>query len=202
MWVRVPLPRQERVGGINMTETELMQRAKTYIDKLANGINPLDDTVIDDSDVINNVRLSRCLFYVSDVLRQVIENGGSVRTKTSKPKKTAFTISFEDAQKFEFSDVPISVSEIAKRINAINSSDDMKKLTYKNITDWLVDAGILCVETHQDGKTSKSPTDSGRKIGITTEERTGAGGKYTAVLYNRSAQQFIIDNIDSVINMI
>lgn len=111
-----------------MTETELMQRAKTYIDKLANGINPLDDTVIDDSDVINNVRLSRCLFYVSDVLRQVIENGGSVRTKTSKPKKTAFTISFEDAQKFEFSDVPISVSEIAKRINAINSPDDMKNL--------------------------------------------------------------------------
>ena len=128
MWVRVPLLRQERVGGINMTETELMQRAKTYIDKLANGINPLDDTVIDDSDVINNVRLSRCLFYVSDVLRQVIENGGSVRTKTSKPKKTAFTISFEDAQKFEFSDVPISVSEIAKRINAINSPDDMKNL--------------------------------------------------------------------------
>lgn len=84
MWVRVPLPRQERVGGINMTETELMQRAKTYIDKLANGINPLDDTVIDDSDVINNVRLSRCLFYVSDVLRQVIENGRQRQGKNLK----------------------------------------------------------------------------------------------------------------------
>ena len=59
-----------------MTDLEVMQRAKTYIDKLANGINPLDDTTLLGNDIVNNVRISRCLFYVSDVLRQVIENGG------------------------------------------------------------------------------------------------------------------------------
>lgn len=57
-----------------MTELAKMQRAKMYIDKLANGINPIDDTPAADSDIINNVRLSRCLFYASDVLRQVIDN--------------------------------------------------------------------------------------------------------------------------------
>ena len=59
-----------------MTDLETMQRAKMYIDKLAQGINPLDDSAIPEGDIINNVRLSRCLFYVSDVLRQVIDNGG------------------------------------------------------------------------------------------------------------------------------
>ena len=59
-----------------MTELEKIERARMYIDKLANGINPIDDTVVPDGDIINNVRLSRCLFFVSDVLRQVIENGG------------------------------------------------------------------------------------------------------------------------------
>ena len=61
-----------------MTELEKMQRAKMYIDKMANGINPIDDAPAADSDMINNVRLSRCLFYVSDILRQVIDNNGIV----------------------------------------------------------------------------------------------------------------------------
>ncbi len=42
-----------------MTELEIMQRAKAYIDQLANGINPIDGTCVADSDVINNVRISR-----------------------------------------------------------------------------------------------------------------------------------------------
>lgn len=52
-----------------MTELEKIAYAKTYIEKLANGINPLTDQPVPDSDSINNVRISRCLFYVSDILR-------------------------------------------------------------------------------------------------------------------------------------
>lgn len=33
-----------------MTELEIMQRAKAYIDQLANGINPIDGTSVADSD--------------------------------------------------------------------------------------------------------------------------------------------------------
>ena len=85
-----------------MTELEKMQRAKMYIDKLANGINPLDDVPAADTDIINNVRLSRCLFYVSDILRQVIENNGVVGKK-SKATKQPFFISTEKAEQFSFS---------------------------------------------------------------------------------------------------
>ena len=183
-----------------MTDLEVMQRAKTYIDKLANGINPLDDTTIPKDDVINNVRLSRCLFYVSDILRQVIDNGGAVVSK--KTKKANFHISFDDIQKFRFSDTPIPVSEIAKRINELSGSENMKNLTYKNITDWLISIEMLRIDTNYDGKTARRPTTQGNELGITTEERENVSGKYIVVLYNRAAQQFIIDNIDSVIAMI
>ena len=54
-----------------MTELETIARAKMYIDKLANGINPLDDTAVAENDVVNNVRISRCLFFVSDTLRSI-----------------------------------------------------------------------------------------------------------------------------------
>ena len=73
-----------------MTELEKIEYAKSFIDKLANGINPLDDSPIPDNDIANNVRLSRCFFYVSDILRQVIENGGT--TSSKKKLKTLLTL--------------------------------------------------------------------------------------------------------------
>lgn len=56
-----------------MTEQEKLQRAKYYIDCLANGVNPLDGTAVPEQDVVNHVKVSRCLFYVSDILRKQIE---------------------------------------------------------------------------------------------------------------------------------
>ncbi len=41
-----------------MTESEIMERAKMYIDKLANGVNPLDDTTLSEDDIVNNVRIA------------------------------------------------------------------------------------------------------------------------------------------------
>ena len=45
-----------------MTELETLERAKMYIDKLANGVNPLDDSTVPENDIVNNIRLSRCFF--------------------------------------------------------------------------------------------------------------------------------------------
>lgn len=186
-----------------MTELEKMERAKMYIDKLANGINPIDDRVIPDGDAVNNVRLSRCFFYVSDVLRQVIENGGVISgKKEKKTKKVPFNISFEEIQKYPFSDELIPLSTIAENINGLKKSENMKKLSYKNISDWLVEIGMLYIVTKEDGKTKKKPTESGVDIGITSEWRNGIYGEYEVVLYNRIAQQFIVDNIDALINSI
>ena len=69
-----------------MTELEKIAYAKTYIEKLANGINPLTDQPVPDADSINNVRISRCLFYVSDLLRQIVENGGVSQRKQKRQR--------------------------------------------------------------------------------------------------------------------
>lgn len=58
-----------------MTDREILCRAKEYIDKLANGIDPLTDSPVNENDIVNNIRISRCLFYVSNVLNRVIANG-------------------------------------------------------------------------------------------------------------------------------
>ncbi len=180
-----------------MTELEKIAYTKEFIDKLANGINPLDDTPIPDNDIMNNVRLSRCMFYVSDILRQVIENGGTAKQK--KAAKIPFALTAEQVAKYEFGDYPLAVLEISKRIYALAENDNMEKLTYKNITSWLIEIGMLCIKDNYHGKPKKYPTEEGMKIGISCEIRTGLRGDYEAVLYNREAQQFILDNIDAII---
>lgn len=180
-----------------MTELEKIKYAKIFIDKLADGINPLDDTVISQEDIVNNVRISRCFFYVSDILRQVIENGGVVSAR--KTKKTPFSLSADSLSEFEYSDAPIAVSEIARRISALKSGENMSNLSYKDITAWLIEIGLLYEKANPvNGKMTKLPTQQGCEIGISTEVREGRYGNYTVVLYDRSAQEFILDNFDGL----
>lgn len=179
-----------------MTELETMQRAKMYMDKLANGINPIDNSVVPDEDVINNIRLSRCFFYVADVLRQVIENGGINPSK--KVRKIPFSLSTEKREQFAYSETPIAVSEIAKRINEL-TDEAMKPLSYKAIRDWLSSLGMMEDAISGDGKATKLPTQRGEGIGILTEARTGRNGPYVAVVYTLAAQHFILDNLDAIV---
>lgn len=157
-----------------MTEFETLERAKMYMEKLANGINPIDGSVIPDEDIVNNVRLSRCFFYVSDVLRQVIENGGI--TPQKKIKKEPFSLTVEQREAFEFSAIPMPISEISKRINALSTNENMSTLSYAVIRDWLMSLGMLEYALDGNGKNVVRPTPQGEGIGIALEARNGANG--------------------------
>lgn len=181
-----------------MTELEKIEYAKSFIDKLANGINPLDDSTIKEDEVVNNVRLSRCFFFLSDILRQVIENGGVV-SKKSRGKR--FSLSAEQLSRFNYSNVSIPISEIAKRINALLEDDEMKKISHRDLTKWLISLGMLKEVARSDGKNTKLPTEQGVAMGISTEQRTGQSGTYTVTLYNKEAQAFVVDNLEAVVEM-
>ena len=180
-----------------MTELEKIAYAKSFIDKLANGINPLDDTPIPDDDIVNNVRLSRCFFYVSDILRQVCENGGV--TKPKRTPKIPFAVSVEQLEKFEYSTNPISLSEIAKRMYAMAESENMEKVSYRQLSQWLLNIGMLYLHDFGGRRPIKLPTEEGNQIGITVETRMGSRREYQVVLYNEDAQRFILDNLEAVL---
>ncbi len=180
-----------------MTELEIMQRAKTYIDKLANGIDPLTDKPAAETDCINQIRVSRCLFYVSDILRQVIENDGFVHNSKTAGK-ASFSISQEELNKYPFEDIPVTVSIITKKINSLVDLTNMKKLKYSSITGFLIKNGFLEEIEVEGNKRIKTPTEQGKTIGIFTEERIGQYGGYIAILYSREAQQFILDHMEAI----
>ena len=180
-----------------MNEIDTLARAKMYIEKLANGINPLTDTELPPEDIVNNVRISRCFFYVADVLGQVLDNSG-VHQKHSG-KKEPFALTVEQAARFEYFEKPVSVTDFVEKLNSLVDIESMKKLKTTGITNWLVSIEMLEIVELPTGKTKKMPTKKGKALGIITESRFSQYGQYEAVLYDRNAQQFIMDNIDAVI---
>ena len=86
-----------------MTELEKIAYAKYFIDKLANGINPLDNTPIPDEDIANNVRLSRCFFYVSSILQKEIDRERRKVSREKKSERLPFSITPEQLERFEYS---------------------------------------------------------------------------------------------------
>ena len=182
-----------------MTELEIMQHAKGYLDKLAKGIDPLTGREVPEDDVINNVRISRCLFYVSDVLRQVIENGGVISALPKKGELAPYALPCEERSRYTFGEWPLSASQIAQRLNKLVDLSTVLKLKTTSITKFLLQSGLLFEEEGSGGSKNKRPTEAGRKLGITTAQRTGLNGDYTAVVYDRQAQQFILDNLDAII---
>ncbi|MBR6336708.1 MAG: hypothetical protein IKR76_03150 [Ruminococcus sp.] len=182
-----------------MTELEIMQRAQMYIESLAKGSDPLTGQPVSDKDIINNARISRCLFYVSDVLKKVIDNGGVVsRTVVTSAGKVPFSLTGEQIDALMPTVARLSASKIVSYINSFIDTDNMQKLTATSLTAWLTEAGFLCEITGSSGKKRKVPTESGEQIGMEESVFNSDSGLIRYVTYDKNAQQFIFDNILSI----
>ncbi len=183
-----------------MTELEKIEYAKGFIDKLAQGINPMTDEPVPEGELLNNVRISRCMFFVSDILRQVIENGGVTKTPKKKASKP-FLLTPEQIDLYHPSPYPVSLSVVAKEITLLSDDPDMQKLSYYDIMDWLVSKGLINESIGKDGKPLRLPSQAGEEAGIRVERRQTPYGDKEYVVYDRNAQQLIMDNIFAVIEM-
>lgn len=181
-----------------MTELEKIAYAKSFIDKLAEGINPVDGTPIPDGDVAKNERVKNCFAYVSDILYRVVENGG-IKTAHQKVRKRDYLLTPEQKKKIKFSREPITVSNFTDILNGCAMTENMKQITAPMITKWLQYKDLLYTAIRSDGKKAKLPTERGRAMGIIAEQVTGRFGAYTALFYNTDMQKYIVDHIEEIV---
>lgn len=136
-----------------MTELETMQRAKMYMDKLAQGIDPITNQEVPEDSVLNHVRLARCFFYVSDVLGRVIANGGTVGQPV---RNIDFSITSEQLARVQIMDYPVRITEFTDALYQAAGDPQMKKPGVKRITDWLMEKGFR----------PRLPDQTGKRIGF------------------------------------
>ena len=178
-----------------MTELETMQRAKMYLDKLSKGIDPITDREVPEGEVLNNVRICRCLHYVSGVLEQVIANGGVV----GKREGTPFVIDRSRMGGIRLTQNPVSLTEFTGNIVACMGDPNMKRPNGKAITNWLTDRGLMELITDAEGKQRRLPTEAGLRAGLSTARRMGPSGEYTAVYYDANVQRLILDHLEEIL---
>lgn len=178
-----------------MTESDIIARAKQYMDALASGINPITGVPLDPGECAADERMKRCFLYTSKVLSEAYDRKIREEYRTVRRNASDFFLTQEELAGFEYSDEPIGVTKIKDRLNVLRNEQNVKPLKVTSITAFLMGSGLLEMRENE-----KIPTDAGRAIGITVTERTdmysGAVRKY--VVYSREAQQFIIDNIDAL----
>ena len=176
-----------------MTDFERFNLAKKVIDKLANGQNPYNSDLLPNDSILNDVVVARALFVASEALDI------AAQIEKKKIKKPDFSITSEELTGFRYSEEPIFMSEIIRRIEELKSDVYMKKLPQKVIVDWLIDKELLN-EVYYNGKCFKEATETGIELGITSEWRhSNKFGKFLATLYDLNAQTFIIDNLPAIL---
>ncbi len=177
-----------------MTELEMLRRAKLYMDKLAQGSDPIMGDELPEDSVLNQVRLARCFFYVSGILQQVIDNGGYVGRK---PKKGEFVLT-QKMLHLSPSKRPLRISEFAEMLAAAADDPNAKRPKTTVITDWLISKGFMKKTMDPEGKPKRLPTEIGKQIGLSTGTRQGQYGEYLAVYYSQEAQQFLLDHLEEI----
>lgn len=177
-----------------MENGENLLLANEYVTCLAKGIHPITKTVLPDDSVINDVKIVRCLYFVSEVLKDSIK-----KSEKKSGRKKPFSLSQYDLCRFKISKGEITISAIVRKLNDLKSDENMVKLTTKPITQWLINCNLL-QEVEENGKTVKRPTDAGKSLGMSMRKIITDYGVFNAVVYNSKAQQFLIDNFTSIMN--
>ena len=178
-----------------MTDLETVQRAKMYMDQLAQGIDPISGQALPEDSTLNNVRLARCFFYVSGILDQVIRNGGQV----GAIEKTEFSITPEQLARVQLAPYPVRITELAEALLQATGSTTMKKPNVVRINNWLEQQGLLMKEPTPDGKSRRVPTAAGRTLGLSTQMRQSPDGEYLAISYSTNAQRFVLDHLYEIL---
>lgn len=175
-----------------MIDKEKLNSAKVWIEKLANGINPLNDELVKDGDLINNVHISRCLFYVAELLDEI-----KIRTSSERRGRKAFFLSVNEAINISIS-TPNGIANFVKLVNG-HIPTNMKPLSAALVIKWLRNENLLREFSKEDGHKTNRPTEKGNRLGITTEVyRNSEGIEYQRVVYSIEAQKEILKNIEFI----
>lgn len=174
-------------------DIEKLQKARAVLQKMADGVNPLNGQPIEKEHFLQDPRIIRCLFFIADSLKQQIEE---VVYKIRRPD--SFTINVEEKSRVQFPAGKIGVNEFSKCVNRIIDLTRSKKLTGVELNKRLKKMGILSEAKTTDGKVGTTVNDKSAGYGFEAERRTFNGNEYEMVLMNDKGKQYLLDNLETI----
>ena len=201
-----------------MNKRRVIQHAKGYLDLLSKGIDPISQKEVDPASIVAEPRLQKCFAFVSDLLEELLSNDGHVALSydgadappnASAPqyelvrKKDPFRLSQAQRGRVMIAKGPVTPITFVNHINRVIDSEAMEKLSIKSINTWLLKNEYIS-QTKQPAvitKTVMKPmlkaVDIGIKEAETTDPKTGE--IKSRIVLTQKAQQFLLDNLDRIL---
>lgn len=181
-----------------MENIQKLQKAKSFLEMLARGIDPVSGNLIGEDSVLNKVQVQDCFLYIAKILEKAICEGGEI----PQAEKAKFNVTPEQKQSIIISEKPISMIKFIDNINKTVDLTVSKRLTTLKVTNWLTRNGVIAVKEKEIVKIEriKVLTDKAAEIGIQMTESVSknTGEIKQIIVLSDTAQKFIIDNIDSI----
>lgn len=179
-----------------MTELQKIQRAKMYVDNLANGVNPLTGFRLSEDEIVRDDRVIACLEYISEVLEINIRKWDTETAVQGREEQIIF-ITEEQKSQLRINYGPCTTVNMVNEINRVIEQNGSKKINGIWINDWLESIGMLA----RNGFGNRIASPSGREIGITSELKNGPNyGEYYVNMFSTGAQGFVYENLDMIID--
>lgn len=161
-----------------------------YVERLADGCNPVNNVPLENEDILNNPNIIRCMYFIKDVLEEVRRNGGVIGGKAGKAPTFPFPIEVLD--EFAYTEDK-SIMHVLNQIYEPIADMNVKKISVTKVTAALKEEGYLLDEPNPEtGKTRKIPSAKGKQLGIYLVEREYNGRMYESVTYNKNAQEYVV----------
>ena len=201
-----------------MNKRQVIQHAKNYMDLLSRGIDPISQMEVGPVSIVAEPRLQKCFAFVSNILEELLANGGYVALSDEGPdapdidsvpqydlvrRKVPFRLSQEQRRDVYITKNPIAPSTFISHINRVIDGEAMEKLSFKRINAWLLKNDYV-TETKQPvviNRTVMKPMLKAAKIGFEEEETVDpkTGEVKSRIMLTQKAQQFLLDNLDRIL---
>ena len=178
-------------------EQSKLDVAIKYVERIADGCNPVNNVPLENNDILNNPNIIRCMYFIKDVLEEVQRNDGMIGGKVGKEPVLPFPIEILDS--FIYVEDK-SITHVLNQVYEPIANMNVKKVSVTKITAALKEEGYLLDEPNPEtGKTRKVPSMRGRELGIYTVEREYNGRIYESVTYNQDAQKYVVELIRKLV---
>jgi len=176
-----------------------LNKAKIVLEKMANGIDPVDGSKIDEKSFLNDPRIIRCLFYVNEILQMTID--GDLENRNTDRKKLPFVITDEEKSQVKFPEGNIGVNAFSQYINRVISPHRSKKLNGTELNRQLKKMGILGEQENEQGKKKTIVPEESVQYGIHTELSNYNGVEYEKVVFDSNGVRFLLENLEKIMSV-
>ena len=161
-----------------------IEEIQSSLEELANGVNPFTGEAAKEGDVLNDVRVSRCLFAASDLLKQLVSSQYKYGTKRHR-----FEYDEELNANIPISSEPITMSKFLANVRLAYGKET--KFTYYDLLPFLLEKGLFT--RNPEGRPKLYASEKGKEHGLENVRREGRYGGHWQTIFHEEGQRYVIE---------